>query len=62
MDQPEQNAQGAAAESIADGNVEDSISNGAAETVQHTPGALAQLTASYREIDDDDGSSEDEER
>lgn len=61
MDQPEQNAQGAAAESIADGNVEDSISNGAAETVQHTPGALAQLTASYREIDDD-GSSEDEER
>lgn len=61
MDQPEQNAQGAAAENIAVVNVEDSISNGAAETGQHTPGALAQLTASYREIDDD-GSSEDEER
>lgn len=61
MEQPEQNAQGAAAESIADVNVEDSISNGAAETGQHTPGALAQLTESYREIDDD-GSSEDEER
>lgn len=61
MDQPEQNAQGAAVENIAVVNVEDSISNGAAETGQHTPGALAQLTASYREIDDD-GSSEDEER
>ncbi|TWW59665.1 H/ACA ribonucleoprotein complex non-core subunit NAF1 [Takifugu flavidus] len=59
MDQPEQNAQEAAAETI---NVEDSISNGAAETGQHLPGALAQLTASYREIgDDDDGSSEDDE-
>lgn len=60
MDQPEQNAQGAATESIADVNVVDSTSNGAAETGQHTPGALAQLTASYRETDD--GSSEDEER
>lgn len=61
MDQQGQNAQGAAAESIAVVSVEDSISNGAAETAQHTTGALAQLTASYREIDDDD-SSDDEER
>lgn len=51
------------AESIADVKVEDSSSNVAAETGHQTSGALAQLTASYREInDDDDNSSDDTER
>lgn len=66
MDQPEQIGQRAAAESIAEEDVEDSSSKVAAETRQHTPGALAQLTACYREIsdedDDDDDTADDAER
>lgn len=65
MDQPEQNAQAAAAEGIAEEDVEDSSSNVAAEPGQQIPGALAQLTACYREIsdgDDDDDASADAER
>lgn len=60
MDQPEQNAQAAAAESV-----EDSSSNVAAETRQHAPGALAQLTACYRgssDDEDDDDTADDAER
>lgn len=62
MDQTEPNAQLADAESIADVKVEDSSSNVAAETGHQTSGALAQLTASYREINDGDNSSDDTER
>lgn len=58
MAQPEQNAPAATAESIAGGEVEDSSSRVAAETGQHTPGGLAQLTACYREISDEDDDDE----
>lgn len=54
MDQLEQNAQAAAAETIAVEDVEVSNSNVAAKTGQQTPGALAQLTACYREISDEE--------
>lgn len=64
MDQPEQNAQAAAAESIAEEDVEVSSSNVAAESGQNTSGALAQLTACYRDIgdEDDDDHSDDADR
>lgn len=66
MDQAELNAQAAAAESIAEDDVEVSSSNVGAETGQKISGALAQLTACYREIsdddDDDDGTADDAER
>lgn len=64
MDQPEQNTQAAAAESIAEEDVEVSSSNVAAKAEQNTSGALAQLTACYRDIgdEDDDDASEDAER
>lgn len=60
MDEPEQNAQAAAAESIAGEDVEASSSTVAAETRQHTPGALAQITACYRDISDEDGDTSDD--
>lgn len=46
--------QAAAAEGTAEEDVEDSSSNVAAEPGQQIPGALAQLTACYREISDGD--------
>lgn len=62
MDQPEQDERAAAAQGIARENLQDSSSNLAAVTAQQTSGALAQLTACYREISDDDDASDDAER